>query len=122
MAGMIADPRVQKEEALAKAMKKSPPPIGPELEKLLTNWLAITSVNQPGQPNALRFPFLKWAVQGRAKDVIAHLKKSKAPEAKDIVAEIVRIANLPFPPKNESAQAEAMDIWAWLKVELYGKV
>lgn len=119
---MIAHPNARHEEAVAKAMKREPPAVGPELEKLLLSWLAITSVNQPGQANPLRFPFLKWAVQGRAKDVLAYLKKSKTPEAKDIAAEIKRIANLPFPPKNETAQAEAMDIWAWLKVELYGKV
>jgi hypothetical protein len=119
---MIADPRILKEDALAKAMKKAPPAVGPELDKLLQSWFAITSANQPGQANAIRFPFLKWALQGRAKDVLAYLKKSKTPEAKDVAAEITRIANLPFPPKNEAAQAQAMDIWAWLKVELYGKV
>ena len=119
---MIADPRAQKEDALAKAMKSAPPAVGPELEKLLVSWLSITSVNQPGQANAIRFPFLKWCVQGRAKDVLAYLKKSKTPDAKAVALEITRIANLPFPPKNEAAQAQAMDIWAWLKVELYGKV
>jgi hypothetical protein len=122
MSRMIADPRVQKEALLSKAMKSEPPPLGPAFDKLLAEWLAITSVNLPGQPSAIRFPFLKWAIQGRAKAALAHLKKSSAAEAGAISDEITRIGNLPFPPKNEAAQAQAMDIWAWLKVELYGKV
>ena len=110
------------ESALAKAMKSKAPAVGPDLEKLLVMWLGITSVNQPGQANALRFPFLKWAVQGRAKDVCAYLKKSKNADAKAVLSEIERIGSLPFPPRNENARSQAMEIWAWLKQELHGKV
>jgi hypothetical protein len=120
---MISKAHLPEEDLLAKAMaSKSALPIGAELEKLLIAWLTISSVNQPGQANALRFPFLKWALHGRAKDAVNYLGKSKNPKTPAVLEEIMRISNLPFPPKNEKARAAAMDIWAWLKQELHGTV
>lgn len=115
-------PKTPDEERLVKAMAGQPPKVGAELEKLLLAWFSISSAAQPEQANKLRFPFLKWAVQGQAKDTLAYLKKSKTPRAKEVALEIERISRLPFPPKNERAQADAMEIWAWLKLELYGSL
>ena len=119
---MISNARTPEEDALAKAMSGQIVPVGPELEKLMNAWYAISSANQPEQSHEMRFPFLKWALQGRAKDVVAYLRKSKNPDTAKVVAEISRISHLPFPPKNEKARAAAMEIWAWLKMELHGNV
>ncbi len=101
---------------------QGPPPVGPELERLLYSWLTLTSSQQPGQSNPLRFPFLKWAAHGRAKSIQQYLSKCEDPRAALVIAEMDRIADFPFPPKNERARANAMEIWAWLKMELRGKV
>ena len=119
---MIMEMSKSPDDSLEKAMTRKRPDVGPDLEKLLVSWLAITSLNQPEQANKLRFPFLKWALEGRAKEVVAYLKKSKHAEARTILSEIERIGSLPFPPKNEKARAQAMEIWAWLKQELHGRV
>jgi len=119
---MIMEISKNPDDSLEKAMSKKRPEIGAELERLLIQWLSITSLYQPEQANALRFPFLKWALEGRAKDVVAYLKKSKTPEARTVISEIERIGSLPFPPKNEKARTQAMEIWAWLKQELHGRV
>lgn len=120
---MISIPPQSPEEAvLEQAMAGRRPPVGPALEGLLLTWLEITSARQPGQSHPLRFPFLKWALHGRAADVLAQLRKSPEPKAKELVAEIERIADFPFPPKNEKAREQAMEIWAWLKKELRGRV
>ena len=110
------------EDRLAKAMAGKAPEIGPELEKLLVDWLSISSLKQPGQHNPLRFPFLKWAIAGRAAQTVDYLRRSKTDGAQEVLAEILRIADLPFPPRNEKAQDAAMEIWAWLKLELNGRL
>lgn len=119
---MISKARTPEEDAMAKAMSGAIVPIGPSLEKLIQAWLTISSAKQPDQSHEMRFPFLKWALQGRAKDVVSYLRKSKNPETAEALAEILRISNLPFPPKNDKARTAAMEIWAWLKMELHGKV
>lgn len=93
---------------------------GTDLLGLLERWYEISSASQPGQANDLRFPFLKWALKGRAQDVLNVLRQAHDPRMDAIADEIERIAGLPFPPRNEKAQQMALDMWAWLKVELYG--
>ena len=115
-------PRSPEEADLEKAMQGPPPAPGPTLDNLLYQWLSTTSTHLPGQANSLRFPFLKWALHGRAKLVVTHLRSLKDPRAREVVNEIERIAGFPFPPENERARAQAMDLWAWLKKELKGKV
>lgn len=119
---ILIPPHSPEEAALEKAMNGKPLAVGPELDQLLVQWLVITSSRQPGQPNALRFPFLKWAVHGRAKSVLAHLRAARNDALTEVADEIERIADFPFPPQNDRARAQAMEIWAWLKKELRGKV
>lgn len=114
--------QVETERILEEAMQGSPPAVGPDLERLLAKWLAISSLHLPGQSHPLRFPFLKWAIQGRAVDVIEFLAESEEPEADVIADELERIAALPFPPRNERARKDAYAMWAWLKEELYGNL
>ena len=114
--------QVEAERVLAEAMETEPPAVGVELEQLLGKWLTISSLHLPGQSHPLRFPFLKWAIQGRAVDVIEFLAESDQAEADVIADELERIAALPYPARNERAQKDAYDMWAWLKEELYGSL
>ena len=107
---------------LTKAMRGPAVPVGSELENLLLHWLGISSVHQPGRANPVRFPFLKWALKGRAQEVLDFLEQSDSEEASSLIDEIERIAALPYPPRNERAQKEAYEIWAWLKEELNGSL
>lgn len=107
---------------LTAAMEGAAVPVGPELESLLLQWLSISSVHQPGRANPIRFPFLKWALKGRAQAVLDFLQQSESEEAALLIDEIERIAALPYPPRNERARKEAYEIWAWLREELNGSL
>ena len=115
------DPNEEEPElVLRRAMQESPPSTGYDLLALLRSWFSISSANQPGLANPLRFPFLKWAVQGRAREILTWLEGPGDSDSAEIAEEIRRIADLPFPPRNERAQQAALEMRAWLKVELYG--
>ena len=107
---------------LSKAMEGAAVPVGPELEGLLLHWMSISSVHQPGRANPVRFPFLKWALKGRAQEVLDSLEQSDSDKVGPLIDEIERIAALPYPLRNERAQNEAYEIWAWLKEELNGSL
>ena len=103
---------------LREAVTHPPLEIGPELERLIYAWVPIapltTSANAHG---AFTWVFMRWALKGRAREVLHFLARSVDPRAPLAIEVIERVGNRDVP--NNFAGVYVQGKWGWLHDELH---
>ncbi len=109
-------------ECLVSARCQERPAFNKEFIRLVKLWRLIASKNTSGQIPSSDLDFLRWLLQGRAREGIVFLRHQSDISVWYALKAIERIANFNIPESNAMAHQMAMANWIWLKRELTGDV